>query len=178
MKKLIHSLTALTLLIFMVSFNGCDELQSLPLNVPIPFEFEANGNNSSTDESATICVSSVEELAEYRDDIKQIKFLNAAYWTDSATPGLSGNLTFSLRTQSGTPILSINLPNVRPADYLNAPLVLKLSGNEIQLLETYLSNFVNSNECFIASLNITNTNPSSHNIKGRVEVVVEAEVEF
>ncbi|MBL1215356.1 MAG: hypothetical protein HND52_18465 [Ignavibacteriae bacterium] len=178
MKKLIHSLTALTLLIFMVSFNGCDELQSLPLNVPIPFEFETSGNSSSTDESRTICVSSVEDLAEYRDDIKQIRFLNAAYWTESATPGLSGNLTLSLRTQNGTPILSINLPNVRPADYLNTPFVINLSPNEIQLLETYLSNFVNSNECFVALLSITNTNPTNHTIKGRVEIVVEAEVEF
>ena len=178
MKKLIHSSIAFVLLIFMVSFNGCDELQTLPLNVPIPFEFETSGESSSSFNTKTVCISAVDELLENRDEIKEIKFINAAYWTDSVTTNLSGNLAFSLRTQSGTPIFSINLPNVSPGDYLNEPLVLSLSGTEIQLLETYLSNFVNNNECFVATLNISNTNPASHRLKGKVELVVEATVEF
>jgi hypothetical protein len=178
MKKLIHSSIAFVLLIFMVSFNGCDELQTLPLNVPIPFKFETTGNSSSTTLTDDVCISEVQELLDNRDEIKEIKFLNAAYWTESVTPGLRGNLTFSLRTQSGTPIFSINLPNVSVGDYSNAPLVLSLSATEIQLLETYLSNFINNNDCFIATLNITNITPTNHTLKGKVELVVEATVEF
>ncbi len=178
MKKLIHSSIAFVLLIFMVSFNGCDELQTLPLNVPIPFEFITSGNSSSSFNTKTVCVSEVDELLDNRDDIKEIKFINAAYWTESATSGLSGNLSFSLRTQSGIPIFSINLPNVSVGNYSNTPLVLSLSATEIQLLETYLSNFINSNECFTATLNITNTSPANHTLVGKVELVVEATVEF
>jgi hypothetical protein len=181
MKKLINSFIAFVLLIFLVSFNGCDELQSLPLNVPIPFEFIAQGSSSSSQETETVCISSVQELLDNQDKIKDVKFINAAYWTVAATPGLRGNITFALQTQSGIPIFSINLPNVSVEDYIGAPLVLSLSETEIQLFETYLGNFINNNDCFTASLSITNitTNQgTSHSLEGRVELVIEAEVEF
>jgi hypothetical protein len=178
MIKLIPSL----LLLFLFSmFIGCDELQTLPSNVPIVFPFLDESDNTNFYDTSTVCIENVKILADNQEKIKKIEFINAGYWTDSATPGLNGDLSFAVMTSDGTPIIGINLPNVSLEDYKTAPYRLKLSDNEIQFLESYLKKFINENECFTSIININNIKVDQgvqKQVKGKIEILVEAEIEF
>ncbi len=181
MEKFNQSSILFLLLFISLTFNSCDELQTFPVNVPIIFPFAVEGNSTSSNDSSDVCIDKVKILEDNQDQIKNIRFIKAAYWTESATAGLSGDLSFTIISSDGAPILGINLPNVSVENYMSTPYKLKLTDNEVESLESFLRAFINNNECFTAKLsinNITTSQGTQYNLAGKVELVVEATVEF
>ncbi len=190
MKKLINSSITFVLLIFMVSFNGCDELQTLPLNIPFKINFSSSTNNNSTFDDASFCLNGSDEWNENVDNIKSAKFISAGIWfetggIDGTTPGLTGNVRVTLKQggSSGPTLFSFTIPNTLVTNFVNNGLVLSLEEAQIQAVNAYLESFKNAfdkNLCFYTSvevLNITGQGPPFR-VKGRLEMVIEAEVEF
>ena len=185
MKKLIHSLTAFVLLLFMVSFNGCDELQSLPLNIPFGDTFTSTTNSNNTFDDASFCLNGSKEWNENVDKIKSAEFISAGFWIEpGTTSGLTGNVRVTLRQNgpNGTLLFDITIPNIVAANLVNGT-TINLNSTQIQAINSYLETFKNTfdnNLCFYATIEVLNINGQGppFTVNGRFEIIIQADVEF
>jgi len=182
MKIFFNKLALLSIFVGFTFLNSCDELNNLPLNIPIRVNFSTSGSDSQLIENQSFWLSNVQEWRDNQENINSANFVSAAYWTQSASPGLQGDINVALADENGNLLFSINIPNYKAADNLDTPYTLELSQNQIQALDDYLSTIGNdgNDHSFIASLTISNITGSStpYSLTGRVEIVLEADVEL
>ena len=174
----------LVLLFFaaLVSFNGCDELSELDLNIPLVIEFSPSGTNTTVSETEFFCLSQFEEWRDNQDDIENAQYVAASYWTlAGSSPNLAGNVSFELYDGFGNLIFVYNLGNIVAADYLSTPYELSLTADQVEALNSILGDVAGSDGCFTGVLTVTNiTGQTNANgeylLNGKVEIVVEATV--
>ena len=113
-------------------FIGCDELSKLNINVPLDIIISTSGPNTTITESEFFCLSQYKDWRDNQEDIESANFLEASYWTVSATPNLQGDVTITLAVDSGPPFYTQTIPNVRPADYMgDNPIQLEFTEAQI-----------------------------------------------
>ncbi len=183
MKLYIKKITLFTLFMSLTVFNGCDELNNLPLNIPIKFSFSKTGSNTTINENQSVWLSSVQDWRDNQENINSASFISAAYWTIKPTSeGLQGDVNVSLSDESGKLLFSINIPNYKAADNLDKPYTLKLNQNQIQAMDDYLSLIGKdgNDHSFTASLTVSNITGASspYTISGKVEVVLQADIDL
>ncbi|MCB9259567.1 MAG: hypothetical protein H6612_09455 [Ignavibacteriales bacterium] len=181
MKVILNRFFLLTLFASFSFFNGCDELTNLPINVPMVFPISTSGTNTTLTESASACLSQFDDWQQYQEDIQSATFVSAAYWTESASSGLTGNVNVTVSDNLGNVLFSVSIPNYAASSNIDQPYTLELTENEIIAFNDYLSQVGDSGDrCFNASLTISNItgNSTPYSLTGRVEVVVEADVEL
>lgn len=182
MKKIIKALIPILFLPLILSFSGCDELNKLPLNIPVEFKFNTSGNNSTIVDNVSFCLSNTQEYADNQNKINSVKFLTAAYQTTSiSSPDLNGDIEITLKKQNGDLLFTTVISNVKPAAFINNPIVLQLTQAQIQLLNSYFALLTNNKDfCFDATLSLINITGSvaPYQLSGYVEMVLEAEVEL
>jgi len=172
------------LLLLTLTWNGCDEFNSLPLNIPFSINVHLQGSGSSlSDSSEPYCLNTDSDTYnEYRDKIKSLHFIEAAYRTKSVVPAdLSGDITVTLRDDSGNELFRYVIPNATPADYMkpNSPYILQLTQDQIDFINQYLDNFLNSGACFSTTVTVDNiTGNPPYSIEGAVDMVIEADTEL
>jgi hypothetical protein len=161
-----------------VLYNGC-EFDTLPINVPISIPVGLSGSQNSVENSKSFCLDEYESYSQYLEDMESITYIESAFRVDSlSSVNLTGNLKLELKTQSGQILFSKELNNIRPADYRTAPYVLPLTGDQINLINQYISNM--SNKCFTASVSLTNISGGTppYYVGGIIDMVFEAETEL
>ena len=181
MKILINKLALIILFLGLTFLNSCDELNNLPLNIPVVVNFSTSGSNTSLSENTSFWLSSVQEWRDNQENINSASFVSAAYWTLApTTAGLQGDINISLSDEAGNLLFSVDIPNYKAADNINKPYTLSLDQNEIQAFNDYLSTIGSdgNDHSFIASLSVTNITGAStpYTLTGKVEVVLEADV--
>jgi hypothetical protein len=176
--RIIFSLIFASLLFF----NGCDELNKLKVNVPLIVNFSTSGTNTQLTESESFCLSDYEDWRENQEDVNSATFVSAAYWTESASLGLQGDVTVVLANQFGDELITYTISNYAPASNINIPVTLELNEKQIDAINNYLSLIGDQQNdlCFQASLTLSNITGTAtpFQLRGRVEIVIEADVEL
>jgi hypothetical protein len=174
----------LLLLLFssLIFVNGCDELSNLKVNVPLIVNFSTSGSNTQLTESESFCLSDYADWRENQEDVNSATYVSAAYWTESTSPGLQGDVTVTLSDQFGNLLFSYTIDNYNAAANIDTAYTLELDETQIQAIDTYLS-VIGSQQndlCFQASLTVSNITGTStpYQLSGRVEVVIEADTEL
>lgn len=174
MKKIKYLFPLLITLIFL-QINGCDELNSIPLNIPVTITFENKTGSSLTFDSGNYCLDSESETyKEYQDKINSLTFLQAAYRTTSnSNSSFRGNIVVTIKNGFGQELASFQLDNINPDDYLTSPLILQLSQAQIQAINNYLK----TSTCLQVVVDITSTGGET-TMSGAVDIVLEADTEL
>ena len=175
--------TSAFLLFLMFTWNGCDQFNSLPLNIPFTVDVEVQGSGNTLTNSATFNLSSDSQTYnDYRDNIKSLHFIEAAYRTLNYSPAnLSGDITVSLTNGNGDVLFSYQLPAVDPGTYKkpNSPYIFQLNQQQIDFINSYLEVALNSGASFTATMTVTNlTGQPPYDVHGAIDMVIEADTEF
>jgi hypothetical protein len=189
----------LSLVAFIVFLNqGCDILNNFSLNLPLKQGITATGNNTTISSSKTVHLSDYDAYSDNIDKIKNIKYLAALYRTlprgenpspppDSLnlTPGLTGeNIIVSVTDGDGNLVFTRNLPSAAADDYLTTPYEVKLTDDEIILMNEYLAEYKDPVKRetlnFTGTITMNNISAGSgppYTLTGQVEILVELEIE-
>jgi len=163
---------------------SCDKFNTFPLNIPMTVEIVSQGSNPSLEQSETFCLNNDQDFQKYRDKMKKVTFIEAAWRTKLVSANLQGTIELTLKDENGNTLFSKTLPNANPAVYMapNQPYVIALSANEIALINQYLDDVFsqgNQSFCFEATATITVTSGSTpYLVDGYIDAVFEAETEF
>jgi hypothetical protein len=182
-KNFIRISSSLLLLLLMLTWNGCDEFNSLPLNIPFTLKVHMEGVNTELSDSTSYCLSTDSDTYnEYKAKIKSLHFVEAAYRTLSVTPAdLSGDIAVTLNDGNNNELFHSVIQGVTPADYMkpNSPYILPLTQEQIDLLNEYLNSLLNEGACFTGKVTVNNIsgNPP-FNIDAAIDMVIEADMEY
>jgi hypothetical protein len=161
-------------------FNGCDELSNLAVNVPLIVHFSTSGTNTQLTESESFCLSDYQDWRDNQEDVNSATYVSAAYWTEFASAGLQGDVTLTLADQFGNQLFSYTINDYAAAANIDTAYTLDLNETQINAINTYLSIIGDQQNdlCFQSSITISNITGTTtpYRLNGRVEVVVEADV--
>lgn len=179
MKRYIMKIALVVFGVTMLSFNGCilDAFDHIPLNVPVTIPIATSGSGNILIGSDTYCLDeNADVFKDYQGKINSVKFVQAAYRTQSVSSGLEGDLSITVKDSDGNTLFNLTYQNIKPADYMppNSPLVLKLNQNQIQALDNYLQNF--NNQCLTGQVQILVTNGQApYQLNAFVDFVLETD---
>jgi hypothetical protein len=187
MKKYLINIGASVFLLFlMLTWNGCDEFNSLPLNIPLTIKLDLTTSGGSLSASQEGCLSTNSDTYnEYKDKINSLRFVEAAFRTINVDPGeLSGDITVTLSDENGTELFSYSAAGTRLADYMkpNSPYIFKLTQEQIDFINTYLDDIVNGTggSCFTATVTVNNLHNGGqiNTLNCAIDMVIEADMQF
>ena len=161
--------------LFFLQFTGCNELNSIPLNIPITITFNNQTGSNINFDSGLYCLSdSSQTYKEYQDKINSLTFVQAAFRTISnSNPDFQGNISATVKNQNGVVLASFQMNNIKPGDYVENPLILHLDQTEISAINAALAN----STCLEAIVKITSSGGST-TISGAVDMVFQADTEL
>ena len=183
MNKIFKQLLLFIGIIITIGILSCDEivnLENLFINLKISQEITGTGIDL-LDTTATFCLSEFDEINDYKDDIEKIKYVAAAFRTDSSTPGLTGDIFASIVSDDdGVTIFSFTILDAQVEDYIENPYELDLTQEQIDLFNAYLADYENK-DCYTTTLSVTNLSGGDgppYTLTGIVEVVLEIEAKL
>jgi hypothetical protein len=182
--KVLNKIVIVTLfcsMIFLDGFSSCNDINNLPLNVPIVINFSTSGTNTSLSDSKTVRLSDYKDWRDNQNNIDSASFVSAAYWTLSTSSGLKGDINVKLKDQFGSVLFSKTVNNYSASSSIGTPYKLSLSASEIKLIDTYLRTLsdINPDLTFTGEFTISNiTGTSPFQLTGKVEIVLEAAVKL
>jgi hypothetical protein len=179
MKKFNRLLLFGFLILTLLTFNGCDPFDDVYLTLAMDTEFSTIGAGSDIYISTNMCLSDFEDYDDNKDNLEEIRYISSAYLTINATQGLQGNnLTLTLYQADGTTILfQYVVPTFIASNYINNPLEIVLTQQEIGNINTYLKN-PQQNKCFVATLTVSNVQSSStpYQLSSKLEFLTELKI--
>lgn len=179
MKKLNRILLFGFVLLTSISFNGCDPFNDVFLTLAMETEFSTIGAGSNISISSNLCLSDFDDYEDNKDNLEEIRYLSSAYVTINATQGLQGqNLTLTLYQADGATVLfRYILPTFVAASYINNPLEIILTQQEISNINAYLTN-PKEDKCFVATLEVSNVTASStpYDLSSKIDFLTELKI--
>ncbi|MGE5456833.1 MAG: hypothetical protein ACM3RX_00605 [Methanococcaceae archaeon] len=159
-----------------LSLQGCilDDFDTLTQNIPFSRSFVASGSATDVSRTESFSLGDSETYNSYRDKIRSIKFIQAAFrFNSTSSPNLKGDLLLVLKTRAGAELFTYRSQNINPNNFITTPLILKLTQSEIQNLDTYIS--ITGNRDFVASFSISNISGGSapYSVSGVMDIVFE-----
>jgi hypothetical protein len=181
MKKIIKAFVIVIAITLSFISNSCDEFESFLLNIPFQIDIVVQGSTNPSQSVSNYCLNESETFEGYLGDIESIKFVEAAWRTDSVKNITSGDVEITVRS-NGVIIFQETLNNINPKDYQspNGPFVLTLSDAEITAMNNYLNAYLdNPNQCLEATVKATvDTGTPPYYLKGYIDMVVEADTKI
>lgn len=178
MKKL-NTLLLASLFVALITINGCDPVDDVYLTLALETEFNTVGAGSSISISSDLCLSDFEDYEDNKEELEEIRYVTSAYFTINATPGLQGqNLTLTLyQANETTQLFRYVVPTFVAANYINNPLEIVLTQQEISNINAYLTD-PQVDKCFIAKLEVSNVTASAtpYNLNSKLEFLTELKI--
>lgn len=179
MKKLYKPLLFITALFTVLLVNGCDPFDDVYLTLAMDAEFSTIGAGSDIFIQTNMCLSDFDDYEDNKDNLEEIRYVTAAYMTINSTQGLQGNnLTLTLYEGNGTTmIFRYVVPTFIAANYINNPLKINLTQQEIDNLNLYLRN-PQEDKCFVATLQVSNVTASAtpYSMQSKLEFLTELKI--
>lgn len=173
---------AITLIVVVIVFTNisCKKFDTLPLNIPFSIGVTIEGSNNPSVSNTPYCLSESETYDEYRDRIKKLVYIEAAWRTDSVRNISSATISITIKISGGAVLFQRELPSTNPSVFKSTPYILKLTSEEIQKLNSYLYTYLkNSTPCLESSVEVTIAGGlPPYYLKGYIDLVVEAETEL
>lgn len=179
MKKLYKPLLFITALFTVLLVNGCDPFDDVYLTLAMDAEFSTVGAGSDIFIQTNMCLSDFDDYEDNKDNLEEIRYVTAAYMTIDSTQGLQGNnLTLTLYEGNGTTmIFRYVVPTFVASNYINNPLKINLTQQEIDNLNLYLRN-PQEDKCFVATLQVSNVTASAtpYSMQSKLEFLTELKI--
>ena len=179
MKQIKKLFITVIIVLTSIAINGCDPFDDIYLTLALETEFSTLGAGSNIFISSGLCLSDFEDYNDNNEDLEEIRYVTSAYFTISATQGLQGqNLTLTLYQADGsTQLFRYVIPTFVAANYVNNPLEIELTQQEIDNMNSYLSN-PQEDKCFVATLEVSNVTASStpYNLSSKLEFLTELKI--
>jgi len=83
MNKIIKAFVIVIAITLSFISNSCDEFESFPLNIPFQIDIVVSGSTNPSQSTSNYCLNESETFEGYLGDIESIKFVEAAWRTDS-----------------------------------------------------------------------------------------------
>jgi hypothetical protein len=162
-----------------IAVNGCNPFDDIYLTLAMETQFSTLGAGSNIFISSGLCLSDFDDYNDNNEDLEEIRYVTSAYFTLNATPGLQGqNFTLTLYQADGsTQLFRYVIPAFVAANYVNNPLEIELTQQEIDDMNAYLTN-PKEDKCFVATLEVSNVTASStpYNLTSKVEFLTELKI--
>lgn len=179
MKKLNRILLFGFILLTSISFNSCDPFDDVFLTLAMETEFSTVGAGSNISISSNLCLSDFDDYEDNKDNLEEIRYISSAYVTINATQGLQGqNLTLTLYQADGNTVLfRYIIPTFVAGSYINNPLEIVLTQQEISNINAYLTN-PKEDKCFVATLEVSNVTASStpYDLSSKIDFLTELKI--
>ncbi|GIK21703.1 MAG: hypothetical protein PHY57_09660 [Ignavibacterium sp.] len=180
MKKLYRQILILSAFALLFLVSSCNPFDDVYLNLDMDTEFNITAAGSEISIQKDFCLSDFEDYQDNKDHILEIRYISSAYLTINSTPGLQGNnLVLTLYQADGSTILfKYTVSTFIAADYINNPLKINLTQQEIDNINLYLKN-PRDNKCFIAKLELSNVTASTltYQLECKTEFLAELKIE-
>jgi hypothetical protein len=157
MKDIYKTLFALLILSSIIVINGCDPFEDFYIMLSMDTEMNSFGAGQSINITSDLCLSDFSDYTDNQDKLQEIRYVTTAYTTISATQGLRGdNARIRIYQSDGTTLLAeYSIPTFVAADYVDHPLEIKFTQQQVDDLNRYLANH-QVNNCFKAVFQISN----------------------
>lgn len=180
MKNIYKILFGLLILSSSLIINSCDPFGDFYVTLVMDTELNTIGAGSGINITSDLCLSDFDDYNDNKDNLEEIRYITSAYSTISSSPGLSGeNATLRFYQSDGTTLLfEYALPSFVPANYVNNPLVIKLTQQQVDNLNQYLANY-KVNNCFKVQLQVSNVQYSGtppYYLNAKMEFLTELKV--
>lgn len=179
MKKLNRILLFGFILLTSISFNSCDPFDDVFLTLAMETEFSTVGAGSNISISSNLCLSDFDDYEDNKDNLEEIRYISSAYVTINATQGLQGqNLTLTLYQADGNTVLfRYVIPTFVAGSYINNPLEIVLTQQEISNINAYLTN-PKEDKCFVATLEVSNVTAAStpYDLSSKIDFLTELKI--
>lgn len=179
MKKYFKTILSTVLLFSLLYINGCDPFDDVYLTLAMDAEFSTVGAGSDIFIQSNMCLSDFDDYDDNKDNLEEIRYITAAYMTINSTQGLQGNnLTLTLYEGDGTTMLfRYIVPTFVASNYINNPLKINLTQQEIDDLNLYLQN-PQEDKCFVATLQVSNVTASAtpYSMQSKLEFLTELKI--
>lgn len=172
--------------VIMLFFAGsCNDINKLPLNMPVQISFNKTGNSQQVLESQNCCLDSSQTYRDYRDKLNSLSFAKATWRTVSiktngntdTTGVVTGKMTFTLKSGTQT-LFTYTIDNIKPANYIKTPLSIALTQAQIQAITSLIQE--PSSRCFTAEVNlqITSATNPPYQLVGYLDLLFEGEAKL
>lgn len=179
MKKLYKLFLLIGFIFFTLAINSCNPFDDAYLTLAMDAEFSTVGAGSDIFISTNMCLSDFSDYDDNKDNVEEIRYISAAYLTINSTQGLQGNnLTLTLYEANGSTVLfQYVVPTFVAANYINNPLEIVLTQQEISNINAYLIN-PQQDKCFVATLTVSNVQSSTtpYQLSSKLEFLTELKI--
>lgn len=178
MKKL-NTLLLGSLFIALLVINSCDPFDDVYLTLAMDLEFNEIGAGPSIYIEDSLCLSDFEDYEENKEEIEEIRYVSSAYITIESPDSLTAqNLALTLyQADKTTPLFQYIIPNFISVKYINDPLEIILTQQEINNINSYLAN-PQEDKCFYGTLTATNVQADStiYRLKSKLDFLTELKI--
>lgn len=179
MKKIIKFFSVIFITAFLFVSNGCDEFETLLLNIPMTWQFSMSGATLS--DEGSVCLNDEQLYQDYQENITSITLVRVIIRFEQIIPaGLTGDINLTLLNGQGFTLYDNTFTGFNPGVYQipNDPYEIVFTADELQAINDYLSGL--NNLCFTGMISATNVSPvaSDYTLTGYVDFLFEAETEF
>jgi hypothetical protein len=179
MKNIYKIIFCFFILSSFILFNSCDPFEDILIKLSLDTDFSTFGSFPDIRLLNEICLTEFDDYNDNQDKIEEIRYITSAYTTLSATTGLRGdNLKLRIVQSDSTTLLAeFTVSNFVAANYIDNPLEIKFTQQDVDNINRYLSNH-KVNNCFYAVLEISNVQPSNqqYELISKVELLTELKV--
>ncbi len=180
MKNIYKILFGLLIISSSLIIYSCNPFDDFYLTLVMDTELNAFGAGPNINISSDFCLTDFSDYNDNSDNLEEIRYISAAYFTTSSSNGLRGeNLRLRLYEGDGATLLfEFNVPNFVADNYIDKPLKIDLTPEQINNLNQYLANF-RTNNCFKAELTVSNVTDNDglfFQLNAKMEFLTELKV--
>ncbi len=179
MKNIYKPLLIFIILSSVLLIDGCDPFEDFYIMLPMDTEMNSFGAGQSINITSNLCLSDFSDYSDNQDNLKEIRYVTTAYTTINATPGLRGeNARVRIYQNDGTTLLcEYSMPTFIAADYVDKPLEIKFTQQQIDNLNQYLANH-KVNNCVKATFQISNVQYQglTYSLSSKFEILAQLKV--
>jgi len=175
MFKAKYTLSILALGLLFFNF-GCDNINSVPLNIPFRIPFSVTGSGTTYNTGLYQLDKQSDTYSQYQDKIKSLSYVQSSLtFTGISDTTVTADITIKVMDENNATIFTYNVTNFRPADYVNKSYVITLTQNQIIAFNNYLNNL--SSNSFQASITVSGIS-GTQTLSGNVDLVLEADTKL
>lgn len=179
MKNIYKILFGLLILSSSLIINSCDPFGDFYLTLVMDTELNAAGIGPDITISKDFCLTDFSDYNDNSDNLEEIRYISAAYFTTASSNGLRGeNLMLKLYKGDGTTLFEFKVLNFVADNYIDKPLKIDLTSEQINNINQYLANF-KTNNCFKAELTVSNVTDNDglfFQLNAKMEFLTELKV--
>jgi len=160
MKQSIKLFIIIGIILVALAINGCDPFDDVYLTLAMKTNFDIEIVDGTFSVTQDTCLSEFDDYDKNKNNIEEIIYISSAYITMDSTNGFEADslILTVLRGDNSTQLFSFTIHNFNADEYVNNPLEIKITQQEVDNINSYLSN-PQEDKCFIAKLECFNATP-------------------